>query len=106
MNVVYVAYPYRADTEDECEKNVARAVEYARELSELGYVPYVPHLITVSLWGWDTRDEKLNREITKCDMEMLSRCDVLAVCGERISAGMRAEIEWCAEHDKKILCIL
>ena len=42
--VVYVAGPYRADTEREVRDNISEAIEVASQIRSAGYSAVVPHL--------------------------------------------------------------
>ena len=44
MTLVYVAGPYSAETPEEVESNVRRAIRMANSIKELGYQVYCPHL--------------------------------------------------------------
>lgn len=82
---IYVCHPYR----DAPEANVARVTALCRTLTEDGFAPIAPQLYLPAFLDEATqRDEAL----TLC-LELLDACDELRVYGERISEGMRLEIE-------------
>ena len=82
---VYVCHPYR----DAPEANVARVTALCRTLTEDGFAPIAPQLYLPAFLDEATqRDEAL----ALC-LELLDACDELRVYGDRISEGMRLEIE-------------
>ena len=82
---VYVCHPYR----DNPAANVERIVGLCRALTDSGFMPVAPQLYLPAFLDEDTqRDEAL----ALC-LELLAACDELRVYGERITAGMRLELE-------------
>jgi len=101
MKTIYVAHPYRARTTLGVLLNIWRAIKFGRYLKKLNYCPIIPHInswATIAFYGDDTK-------ITEYDMELLKRCDALAVCGERVSAGMKKEVEFAEDNDMLIVYI-
>lgn len=97
---VYICAPYRAANIDGVKENIDKAIKYARKIMVQGHIPMISHIFTDALWGKDTDHPHIDKEIVDFDLELLSRCDEMAVCGERISHGMQREIEWCKENKK------
>ena len=48
--------------------------------------------------------EETERELAmEMDVEILRRCDILLICGERISSGMEKEISFASDHGIRVL---
>ena len=85
--IVYVAGPYRSDTESGLIDNIRHAEKYARKYWQLGYTVICPHLNTAHFGG--LCDDEAFLEGT---MEMLRRCDVVVMIpGWGVSRGSIAE---------------
>lgn len=94
MKLIYVCSPYSGDI----EKNVELAKKYSRYVVETGNAPITPHLYLPSFVS-----EERERELAfKINMEILSACDEMWVFGDRISKGMRIELEKAQELGKGI----
>lgn len=94
MPVVYICSPYLG----EIEANVANARIYSRNAALMGYVPIAPHLLFPQFIS-----EKNERELAiQMDLELLSHCDELWVCGDFLSAGMKKEVEEATRLRKSI----
>ncbi len=91
MKLVYVAGPYRADTEHGVHRNIQRAEAVAYQVWKLGCACICPHKNTAYFGG-----ELPDRTWLDGDIEMILRCDaVVLVKGWEQSSGTRAEIESC-----------
>lgn len=86
INVVYIAHPLRGDWDG----NVAMARRYAHAALLAGYAPVAPYLM-----GLPLDDEKpLDRILgLSHDLAVIPKCDEIWLCGDRLSEGMRAEME-------------
>jgi hypothetical protein len=85
--LVYICSPYRGNV----AYNVRRAQSYCRFAISRNAVPFAPHLHYTQFL-----DDNVNRERKigiSCGVAMLSRCDQIWVFGDKISAGMKAEIQ-------------
>ena len=88
MQVVFVAGPYRADSEQGVHRNIQRARGVAEVLWARGYVALCPHMNTAFMGGISPDDHFLAG-----GLELLRRCDAVVVCeGWQRSCGTRAEI--------------
>lgn len=88
---IYVCSPYRGDE----ERNVRRAQTFCKDIVQRGHLPIAPHVYFTQFMSDDTpgeRDAALSMGI-----EILALCDEVWVFGNRISAGMRGEIEAAQE---------
>lgn len=93
MKVVFIAGPYRADTEWGVVENIRRAEAVALKIWKLGAVAICPHKNT-ALFGGSLPDEVW----LKGDLELLRRSD--AVCclpGWEDSEGARGEVSMARE---------
>jgi hypothetical protein len=90
MKIIYVASPYAGDT----EKNTEFAKRACRHVMNEGHAFFAPNLLYPQLLN----DANPHERQTGLDMgiAMLSRCDELWCYGDRISPGMRLEIEEAA----------
>jgi len=86
---VYVCHPYRDAADTTMAANVERVTALCRTLTEDSFAPIAPQLYLPAFLDEATqRDEAL----PLC-LELLDACDEVRVYGERISDGMRLEIE-------------
>jgi hypothetical protein len=90
MKIIYVASPYAGDI----QKNTEFAKRACRHVMNEGHAFFAPHLLYPQLLN----DANPHERQTGLDMgiAMLSRCDELWCYGDRISPGMRLEIEEAA----------
>jgi len=81
--VVFVCSPFGGKKE-----NVTLAREYCRRETEIGNVPFAPHLLFPQFMSELTeRGDAIHMGI-----EILERCDELHVWGGKVTSGMRSEI--------------
>ena len=98
--VVYIAAPYRAKDNDGITRNIYQAIQYGKMAQREGYIPLVPHVNSLAIYGMRGN----NTEVTRYDNTLLSKCDIMWVCTTSITKGMQAEIDFCHKHD--ILVVL
>ena len=96
LKLVYLASPLRGDY----DRNIKKAVEYSRLVSECGVLPLAPHII-FSQWCNDTIPEQREQGL-KLGLALLEKCDELWVMGNEISQGMQGEINFAREHSIQI----
>lgn len=85
--IVYICSPYAGDT----ESNIKAAQKYSRFAVGKGYIPIAPHLLFPQfLNDSDPTERKLGLFFGNA---LMSKCSEVWVFGERISAGMEAEIK-------------
>jgi hypothetical protein len=87
METAYICSPYR----DNPVCNATSAKIYCRQALRLGYVPFAPHLHYPQFLNED--DPAQRRIGLDCGLTILRKCDALLVYGDRVTAGMRKEIE-------------
>ena len=96
--LAYICSPFSGDI----ESNTKRAREYCRRAVDLGYIPLAPHLLLPQFLS-----EEAERAIAiEMDYELLDRCDLLLVCGDRISSGMESEIRYATENGMEIMHLM
>jgi hypothetical protein len=88
MIQVYCAHPLTALTREGIEENRARAKKWAAWLWRQGFSVECSWIVCTELL-----EETLeNRELgLRSDCEQVRRCDVMVLCGPRISGGMLRE---------------
>jgi nucleoside 2-deoxyribosyltransferase len=83
--LAYLAGPYRGGTQDDIDRNIQIAREFAEALENKGYNVIVPHTL---YWG-TMDDEKI---IKKC-LTLVERCDLVVLLpGWNTSSGTRKEV--------------
>lgn len=83
--LVYIASPYAGDVEG----NVAFAKAACRYAAAQGYTPVAVHLMYPQFL--DDRVPKEREAGLKMGRRVLAACEEIWLCGERMSAGMKAE---------------
>ena len=83
--LVYIASPYAGDVEG----NVAFAKAACRYAAAQGYTPVAVHLMYPQFL--DDRVPKERETGLKMGRRVLAACEEIWLCGERMSAGMKAE---------------
>lgn len=85
--IVYICSPYAGDV----EQNVAATQRYCRHAVDMGYIPIAPHLLYPQfLNDASPRERQLGLFFGNA---IMSKCSEVWVFGDRISAGMEAEIK-------------
>jgi hypothetical protein len=83
---IYICSPYRGDV----EVNTRNALKYCRFAVEQGYFPIAPHCY-LPLFMDDNRPAERNLALS-FGLRLLNGCKEIWVFGERVSEGMRNEI--------------
>lgn len=84
--LVYVCSPYAGDV----DKNVENACKFSRYVYEQGCIPITPHLLYPQFL--DDANDNERADGLNIGIELLNLCNEIWVFGEKISAGMTAEI--------------
>ena len=92
--LVYICSPYAGDE----EKNTCRARNYSRFAVVKRAIPIAPHLLFPQFMSEDTE----RRLALFMGSVLLGKCDEVWVFGNRITAGMREEIDKAERMKKKI----
>lgn len=88
MLAVYLACPFTAPTLEGREENRRRAAKWAAWLWRQGFAVECSWLILTG----ELEETPENRELgLRSDCEQVKRCDVMVLCGPRISGGMLRE---------------
>jgi hypothetical protein len=94
MKVIYIAGPYRAESEYLVRENIMRADRAAQAVWASGGVALCPHKNTMSFGGFVDDEVFL-----KGDIELLRRCDaVYTVFGWEKSLGALNEVEYAKNN--------
>lgn len=87
LKFVYICSPLRGDVKE----NIKKANEYCREEALKGNCPIAPHCIFTQFLNDNILEErKLGIEM---GLNLLTRCDEILVCGNKITEGMQMEIK-------------
>ena len=84
--IVYICSPFAG----EVEANIEAARRYSRFAVDAGYIPFAPHLLFPQFLD-DTNPDERQLGLFFGNA-MMSKCSEIWVFGNRISAGMKAEI--------------
>jgi hypothetical protein len=87
MKYVYICSPYRGDV----DYNIATAQFYCQFATGQGVIPIAPHIYFTQFLDDVEPDERLLE--LEMRLDILRHCAELWVFGNRISEGMRGEIE-------------
>lgn len=94
--VVYICSPYREDI----TSNTAKARFYCSLALKKATIPFAPHLLYPQFMD-DSNEDERRLALFMCSV-MLDKCAEVWVFGERISDGMKAEIQRAQEKRKTI----
>lgn len=92
--VIYVAGYFSANP----MHGTANAVEAAKALHALGWLPLIPHVSIITDMLWPMTPEFWY----EFDLGLLARCDAMYVCQDVLTAqssGVRREVEYAHAHD-------
>lgn len=88
----YICSPLYAPTQEEIQANMLRARKYMKAVKELyGYRTYAPHAYLPELL--DDHDPEERALGISFGVGLLKHCQVLIICGNKISEGMYKEIK-------------
>lgn len=101
--LVYICAPYKGADMREREQNVQNARMHAMYVLGKGCVPYAAHL---AVCGFLDDDIPAERDAgIAVDAAVMALCDELWVFGDKISAGMKAEIAAFEKANKPIVYV-
>ena len=97
----YICSPLRADTINDVRKNMLTAKAYMLyALEAIGIYAYAPHAyLPIILSDDDSNQRQLALQFGTC---LLAQSNLLYVCGDRITEGMKSEIIYAARLNKQI----
>jgi hypothetical protein len=88
MIQIYCAHPLTAPTREGIDENRRRAAKWAAWLWKQGFAVECSWIVMTG----ELEETPENRELgLKSDCEQVRRCDVMVLCGPRISGGMLRE---------------
>ena len=90
MNLVYICHPFDG-TPEEIRANIRSARRYARYVAGInGWFPVCTH----TMWERviSAKSNKTRDEIMSSCLHILTKCNLIAVCGVRVTDGMNMEI--------------
>ena len=94
--MVYICSPYAGDIEE----NIKNARRYSRFAVDKGYLPITPHLLfTQYLDDGKQRERDLGMFF---GIVLMSKCSEVWVFGDRVSPGMKIEIELAKRKGYKL----
>ena len=101
MKMVYICSPFRSDNKAEQYANVRAAQKYCRDAYKQNCIPVAPHLYLPQFLDDDTPAE---RDLAlRIGLRLINYCSEVWVHGDRISDGMRGEIDYASSTGKKII---
>lgn len=96
--VAYICSPYRGL---DVKKNVEMAKKYCKFVSLIGLIPFCPHLYFTQFLDDNVPEE---RELAfSMNYDFLKHCDFLCIFGDKITEGMKSEIDKAIEYDVPVL---
>jgi hypothetical protein len=95
--LIYVCSPLAGDM----KKNIERASRYCRFVSGCNSIPIAPHLYFTRFLD-DSISEERNQGI-EMGLEILKVCDAVWVFGNKMSGGMRSEIQLAKQLGKPMM---
>jgi hypothetical protein len=88
MISVYLAHPLSAPTREGIDQNRANAAKWAAWLWKQGFAVECSWIVATG----ELEETPENRELgLRSDCEQVRRCDVMVLCGPRVSSGMLRE---------------
>lgn len=89
--LIYIAHPISGDS----IANAMQAKHYLYAFIKAGHLALAPYVMAI-LEGWGVDDNPEDRErFLRWDEQIAARCDWVALCGPRISEGMKREAAAC-----------
>lgn len=103
MKLIYICSPFRSDNKAEQYANVRAAQNYCRDAYKKNCIPVAPHLYLPQFLDDDTPAER--GLALRIGLRLIDYCSEVWVHGNRISDGMRGEIEYAEATNKSIVYI-
>ena len=101
MKLVYICSPFRDDDKLKQYANTRAAQGYCRRAYEQNCIPVAPHLYLPQFLDDDTPAEW--DLALRIGLRLINYCSEVWVHGDRISDGMRGEIDYASSTGKKII---
>jgi hypothetical protein len=94
--LIFVCSPYR----DNIYQNTLKAVNYCKYVTMNNHIPICPHIyFTQFLEDTNNIERKTGIEMGK---QLLLLCDEVWLFGQRVSDGMKSELNFARKHNKPI----
>lgn len=101
MVKAYICSPLSAASKSGIRENMTRARKYMEQISHrYGYRTYAPHAYLPEILDDTCLEERALALSFGC--EILKICQIVIVCGNRISSGMKREIELAFQLEKDV----
>lgn len=101
MTRAYICSPLSAKTKEEIQENMYRARFYMKLFTDAyGYRTYAPHAYLPELL--DDKNKKERDIALSFGLDLLKLCQIVIICGEKISEGMQREIALAFQIGKKV----
>ena len=97
MKLVYICSPYRGNVWE----NTRATQQYCRDAYEKNCIPVAPHLYLPQFL--EDADPKERDLALRIGLRLIDYCSEVWVHGDRISDGMRGEIDYASSTGKKII---
>lgn len=98
---IYVSGPYTANTIEQMETNVAKAIDAGLALYQKGHYPYIPHLTHyIDNRAKETRISMSWEDYMEWDKSWLVECDAILYLGNSKGADIELEL---AKNLKKVV---
>lgn len=103
MKLVYICSPFRDDDKLKEYANTRAAQSYCRKAYEQNCIPVAPHLYFPQFLADENPKE---RDLAlRIGLRLIDYCSEVWVHGDRISDGMRGEIEYAKATNKPIVYV-
>ena len=101
MKLIYICSPFRSNNKAVQYANVRLAQNYCRDAYKKNCIPVAPHLYLPQFLDDDTPAE---RDLAlRIGLRLIDYCSEVWVHGDRISDGMRGEIEYATATGKPVI---
>lgn len=100
MKYVYICHPLRGDVEG----NLERVKDIVRKVCCEETVAFAPHLAFATVFNDENPAERKRGISTDLALLRSGKIDELWVYGERLSEGMKFEVDVCLEHNIPVVC--
>ena len=98
----YICSPLHAETDEKMQTNMFAAYLYMQYASAtMGYPAKAVHAFLPNILNDNNLEER--EQALALGLQILDKSDVLMVCGDRLSEGMKGEIFQAAEKRKRII---
>ena len=98
----YICSPLHAETDEKMQVNMLAAYMYMQyATATMGYPAKAVHAFLPNILNDNNAEER--EQALALGLQILDKSDILMVCGNRLSEGMKGEITQAAEKGKRII---